>query len=366
MDKISIIIPTYNPNETLDKSIDSCLEACKKVYDKFKIKTEILLINDGSKEGNPYIEKYKNEKSTKETEFIFLENAKNSGVSETRNHGLRKSTGNYILFVDGDDYINEDAIYLAYQEAKEYDADAVEIPRLFSYIDKKGKICNFSEFSLPKKNKVIKNFNKSAKMFANLRYVTGVLYKKKIIGDTLFDIDLRCYEDTVFNFKLRPKINTYVLLNRALYVYFQSYGSLSNSDSNRYFYLIAIERIREYYEKNNYFNLNIEDALNNNFALNLFAIMMQSPNVEFSKEEIKRLIPNKTLIIKLGKMLSKVDVRWKNFFFKFQNVRNPIEIENGYKKGSKSAKKINKKTKWFYLNLMVFLIFSFYTYNHFY
>ena len=89
----SVIIPIYNVEKYINDCIDSVLQQDYK-------NIEIILINDGSKDNSQLI----CEKKVKEDSRIRLINKQNGGLSSARNVGLDNSTGDYILFLDGDDY----------------------------------------------------------------------------------------------------------------------------------------------------------------------------------------------------------------------------------------------------------------------
>lgn len=95
--KISIIVPIYNVEKYLERCISSLINQTYK-------NIEIILVNDGSTDNSLIIcEKYKDIDSR-----IILVNKENGGLSDARNKGLLKVTGEYILFVDSDDYIEKD------------------------------------------------------------------------------------------------------------------------------------------------------------------------------------------------------------------------------------------------------------------
>ena len=97
MTKYSVIIPVYNAEKTIHRCIDSLLQQdCSE--------TEIILVNDGSKDGSLEIcEKYRSENS-----FIRVIDKPNGGVSSARNAGLDAAVGQFVLFVDSDDYVPKD------------------------------------------------------------------------------------------------------------------------------------------------------------------------------------------------------------------------------------------------------------------
>lgn len=99
MNKVTIIIPVYNAYDKLDICIKSII---KQTYKNI----EVLLINDGSKDKS--LEKIK--KYEKKYKYIHVIDKKNEGVAKTRNLGIKKATGDYILFIDNDDYIDNDYV----------------------------------------------------------------------------------------------------------------------------------------------------------------------------------------------------------------------------------------------------------------
>lgn len=97
MIKYSIIVPIYNTSNTLNKCLSSILNQS---YDNF----EIIAVNDGSTDNS-----FELLKSIKDSR-IKIVNQKNMGLSEARNNGVKKSKGDYLLFVDSDDYISKNLL----------------------------------------------------------------------------------------------------------------------------------------------------------------------------------------------------------------------------------------------------------------
>lgn len=108
---ISIVVAVYNAEKYLEKCLDSLIN---QTYEN----TEIILVNDFSKDNSldickKYEQKYEN--------IILLNNPKNLGVSATRNNGIQKSTGEYICFVDSDDYVENVYLEKLFYYYKKYD-----------------------------------------------------------------------------------------------------------------------------------------------------------------------------------------------------------------------------------------------------
>jgi glycosyltransferase involved in cell wall biosynthesis len=115
MSKISIIIPVYNACETIEKCIDSIINQTYQDY-------EIILINDGSKDKSlEILKEYEKKYPTK----IVVVDQENMGVSNTRNKGIKLAKSKYIMFVDNDDYLDNDYLNHYIKEIEKYDLDMV-------------------------------------------------------------------------------------------------------------------------------------------------------------------------------------------------------------------------------------------------
>ena len=96
---LSIIVPVYNTEKYLAKCLDSIIQALEKV----EIKTEVLVINDGSTDNSKIvIEKYKNE----HPQLIAAYDKPNGGLSDVKNFGLDHAKGEFISFIDSDDFVD--------------------------------------------------------------------------------------------------------------------------------------------------------------------------------------------------------------------------------------------------------------------
>lgn len=192
MSKVSIIVPIYNGENVLSRCIDSILNQSYK-------NLEIILINDGSKDKSiDILRKYE-----KLDDRIIVINNENKGVSETRNIGVMQATGDYIQFIDSDDYIELDMIEKTIKLMEKENADLV-ITGLFLDIEDGKKI-----------NSAIQTFEKETcrdkKIIAqnvisrlNGTYINSPvnkLYKKSIIVDNNIKMDkgIDLGEDLIFN-----------------------------------------------------------------------------------------------------------------------------------------------------------------------
>ena len=191
---VSIIIPIYNAERTLCKCLDSILAQDFNNY-------EIILVNDGSKDSsldicNEYSSKHHN---------ISVINQNNAGVSSARNAGLDVAKGDWITFIDSDDYIekgffncldtyNEDLIIL---NSKNLSLTGDISDSLFSKASKQ----------LHEKNNITHFISKNIDNML-LRGPWAKFYKKELIKDLRFDINMKIGEDSHFVFRYLCNIKT--------------------------------------------------------------------------------------------------------------------------------------------------------------
>ena len=126
-DKITVIIPVYNVENYLERCLKSIL------YNTYT-NLEIICVNDGSTDESGKILKTLEREDVR----IILLEQNNQGVAAARNLGVKKSTGKYITFVDGDDYLKNDYIEKMYDLAEKESLDMV-ISGL-TYVDESGKV----------------------------------------------------------------------------------------------------------------------------------------------------------------------------------------------------------------------------------
>lgn len=216
MPKVSIIMPIYNGEKVLKKSIDSILNQEYKDI-------ELICINDGSKDKtldiiNDYVRKDKR---------VVVVDKENSGVSDSRNMGLDIASGEYIQFVDCDDYITRDSTKIFVREIEKNNADMV-ISKFYRVVEDilsiKGDIDN---------NKIMDKQEFADHMSKNpADYYYGVLwnkfFKRSIINkyNLRFDKALNWCEDFIFNLEYIIHIDKIVSILLPTYYYVRNEGSL--------------------------------------------------------------------------------------------------------------------------------------------
>lgn len=206
--KISCIIPIYNSEKYLPYCIDSILA---QTFTNF----ELILVDDGSSDGCPEIcDEY-----AKKDDRVRVIHQSNAGVSAARNTGLDVARGEYLCFVDSDDYISQNLFSTYLFELKQKDLDLIICGFKNFYDNNKRK--SFCE--LP--NQEIYDLKDFWKNFGNLlnnhilRSPCNKLYRSDIINNhgIRFDTSTQMAEDAIFNSVYYDKINSLRVCNKPLY-----------------------------------------------------------------------------------------------------------------------------------------------------
>ena len=212
MPKVSVIVPFYNVEGYIEKCLETLVNQTLKDI-------EIILVNDGSKDRSvDIVKKFMKEYPDK---IVYLEK-QNGGLADARNYAIPYAKGEYIAFLDSDDYVEEDMYQLMYELAKKESSDMVECNFIWEYPDKKrediGEIY-IGQFEMLEKVRVVA-WNKLIKR--------EILEKNKIE----FPKGLQ-YEDVEFTYKLVPFINKVSFVKKPCVHYVQREGSISNSQNER-------------------------------------------------------------------------------------------------------------------------------------
>lgn len=206
---ISIVVPVYNIESCLNKCLDSLLNQTLN-------NIEIICVNDGSTDRSLNILKEYADKDSR----IKIINQENSGVSVARNNGIKAAQGEYILFVDSDDWLELNACEKLYEEADITQSDVIIFSH-YNVFPNKKKIYDLSNDCL----KTVLKYNNIDEYIKNIIYVPGVvwnkLYKKEFIEKFNLSFmpglsqseDLLFWFDAVYN---KPQIS---VLNIPLYNY---------------------------------------------------------------------------------------------------------------------------------------------------
>lgn len=214
---ISVIVPVYNVEKYLDRCINSIINQTYKDLD-------IILVNDGSQDKSLQIcNKYQ-----EQDERVRVFDKPNTGVSDTRNYGIEHSQGDYILFVDSDDYIDKD-----------YVKNLVENLEVNSYT----RIANLSHSEKKVNENILYDVDDFAKYALEGKFlfcVWGGLFKKSLIGK--FDNNTYYMEDAIFLMEyLKKCASVKLVVSHSTYHYMDNPDSITNNKNN------ALNNIKSYF-----------------------------------------------------------------------------------------------------------------------
>lgn len=234
--KISVIIPVYNSSTYLRKCLDSVVNQTLKDI-------EIIVINDGSTDDSKniieeYLCKYKN--------IIFIDQG-NKGIGKTRNIGIKKATGEYITFVDSDDYIKENMLEEYYKYAKKHNFDLV----IGSYIKK----INNKEIIFENNKFKTGNVKTTPQILYLIEYGPWAkLYKREmLINNNIYFDEKRKYEDMPFVSKALLKSKLIGQITEPYYYYIIHNNSETTTMDKRVFDILDIlKEIKDYYKREYY------------------------------------------------------------------------------------------------------------------
>lgn len=309
---ISIIVPIYNIEKYIERCIESILSQEYKNY-------ELILVNDGSTDNSlNIINKYSKNDNVK------ILNKKNGGLSSARNYGIKYATGEYLMFIDGDDFLlNNQCLTNLGKKIKEEKSDVIQY-KMVEYYGKKNKyIYKTNLISSKTNNKMIVLNNLNCIGQISISACDKIVKRKVIIDNDLFFENGLLSEDVLWSLKVYMKINTIELLNKDIYVYRQQrHGSISTSKSCK-------------------------------LAKDLFYIIKYWMNYEYNSEETKKLYYNIIaywyLILRVKFNKKYYDKEMLNYFKK--NDSNIILYCNNYK-----VKKAYKISRIFGFNFSIFIM----------
>ena len=304
--KVSVIVPIYNASEYLSRSIESILNQS---YENL----EIILIDDCSTDNSKeIIKKY----ALKDTRIKPFYSEVNQGVSKSRNIGLKSVSGDYVMFMDADDYIVKDMIKIMLEKAIKYNSDMIDSYHLIIYNNK-----TFLEHKPLKKDLVLGNKD-NIEMITKSSYITGKLINTKLIKGLLFNENLRRYEDLVFEHELKLRVNNYCLIKDVLYYYYQVTGSLINTLGEKHkVYLEAAKIVLDLYKnENKESRLTIESMLfTNAFLTGITKVIKNDESLEYNEKLLKDYLEESSKIFKTYKENKYINSIIKKFFDKLLN-----------------------------------------------
>lgn len=327
--KVSIIVPIYNVEMYLSRCLDSLLAQTLN-------EIEIVTVNDGSSDSSLEVLKRYALKDSR----IKVIDKRNGGVSSARNDGIKLATGEYIGFVDPDDWVDQEMYEVMHNNAKSEKADIV----MCSYIREFESHSKLKNFNLPSKviyedenvklnimRRLIGPLNEeiaNPELLDAWGTVWSKLYRAEIIKEKRIRfIDLNkigTNEDTLFNIEAFYYAKSFLFLNAPYYHYWRANGTSVTSEYkpdlvNQWIYLFSyIEKFLKGKNMNQEFYI----ALNNRICLNTLGLglnIISKNNRSSSYKKIKNIkifLRNKRIKHSFKQLeMSQFPIVWRVFYF---------------------------------------------------
>lgn len=324
MKKISVVIPVYNVEKYLSRCVDSVLG---QIYRNI----EVILVDDGSIDGSPEIcDEY--QKKDKRVKVIHKEN---SGAGSSRNIGLSNAKGDYIAFVDSDDYIELDMYENMMRINEKYDCDIVlcdcykediNMKEVFTHNIRKGYYNN---------EMLYKEYFPTLLMTNSVNYPPTIsncvcLFKKKLLDShqILYKDGLRFSEDLLFGSQAMYYANSFYYMKNCCYYHYM----FNPTSVTKVFYKNKWNIMKQLHIEIENFFLSVKDY---NFQRQvdlvlLFIVYHCIGNIKVSaldkknkKNEIKNILENVDVCNMFSRLkINSLDISWKlkiiTFIYKYR------------------------------------------------
>lgn len=288
-DKISIIVPVYNVEKYLEKCVDSLVNQS---YSNL----EIILVDDGATDSSGNM---CDELAIKDDRIKVIHKV-NGGLSDARNAGLEVATGDYIAFLDSDDYVHKDLYKDVHSLMVENQCDLGICN--YEYVDEEGK--NFYPISDTLKDEVLTKDEALDKLMEkhNFYYVTAwnKLYKKEVLKDIRFPKG-KVHEDEFVAHHVLASINKVVTTSKVYIYYVQRQGSIMNTK----FSVKRLHNAWAFYDRYRFF-MEMGKKENALYALRQsYSVVMACIEGLDLKEEPEKEDSNKKQVKEIVKVLAK-------------------------------------------------------------
>ena len=210
---ISVIVPVYNVAQYLEKSIASIQQ---QTYQNL----EIILVDDGATDESGRL----CEQIAEQDERVLVYHKENEGLSQARNDGLKQAHGDYVIFIDSDDYIHPEMIASLYQQLVNEDADVSSCGVMNVYSNSESpQTENQDDYFICDTETFLREYLIGEKIPGT---ICNKLIKKEIAAQLTFPKGL-IYEDAYYHFDLIKVAKKYVVNTKPYYYYFHRGDSIT-------------------------------------------------------------------------------------------------------------------------------------------
>lgn len=272
---ISVIIPIYKVEQYLDRCVKSIVH---QTYPEL----EIILVDDGSPDSCPMI----CDQWAKKDKRIKVIHKQNGGLSDARNAGMKAATGDYIAFVDSDDWVSHSYIELLYKALKEQNADIAACDvQITSSFQEQGDLQKHVPVYAYTAERALETVLQG-QIFRAI--ACNKLYKREQLVKYQFPVG-KYHEDEFFTYKVIAQASKLVFVDEKLYFYFQREGSIMNSVSSKHLDALEAYTERLAFLKNCYPTLYSADKVNFCYiCVTLYKDFLQAPHIE-KQQLLKRI-----------------------------------------------------------------------------
>ena len=210
---ISVIVPVYNVAQYLEKSIASIQQQTYK-------NLEIILVDDGATDESGRL----CEQIAEQDERVLVYHKENEGLSQARNDGLKQAHGDYVIFIDSDDYIHSEMIASLYQQLVKEDADVSSCGVMNVYANSESpQTENQDDYFVCDTETFLREYLIGEKIPGT---ICNKLIKKEVAAQLTFPKGL-IYEDAYYHFDLIKVAKKYVVNTKPYYYYFHRGDSIT-------------------------------------------------------------------------------------------------------------------------------------------
>lgn len=322
MPLISVIVPIYNAEKYLPQCLDSILNQTYR-------NLEIVCVNDGSTDGSfSVLSEY-----AKRDSRIIVKDKINGGVSKARNMGLDIITGEYVLFVDADDWLEPDTCEQAFDAMSECDCDVV----LWSYVSERKGAQSFKQLFAGDRVfdegecrdllhrrfvGIIGEELAHPELADSLCPVWGKLYKRDLIADSgvrFTDLsEIGTYEDGLFNLEVFGFVKKAVYLDKCFYHYRRNNEDSATSRYNPNLFdqwQTLFGRMNKYIADNDLPKV-YKDALYNRIAMSILGLGLNIMSADVSCAQKMKMLKEVTLNPRYIKSYNQLSFQYLPFHWK--------------------------------------------------
>ena len=310
MIKVSVIVPVYNVEKYIEKCLDSLVNQTLK-------EIEIIVVNDGSPDNSQkIIDKFVKKYPNKVKSFI----KENGGLGSARNYGLKHIKGEYVAFIDSDDFADLKMLEEMYNLAKKDNSDIVLCSN--NLLDENNRILKIESAII---NKKINNNLLKYKLAA-----WNKLYKKELLINNKFEFRSNVwYEDVDFTTKVMINAKKVSFIDKPLYNYLLREGSImNNSNLKRNKELcLSFDEIIDYCRKNDIYKKYYQEieflCIYNMYICGIVRILRTNNSMKDKKliiNEYKKYLNTSFNNFKNNKYLSYMSVKYK-IIYKLINLK---------------------------------------------